>query len=85
MATTRDPQGKHKTAATAAGVGLPLAFLLGYFFPDMEPQNAVGFTALFAWAASFVGSTARDWIHEMEASDPPERPGFWIRKVANIG
>lgn len=82
---TRDPQTKGKAAATAAGVGVPLAFLIGFFFPDMEPQNAVGFTSLFAWGAGYIGSTARDWVHEMEASEPPERPNFWIRKLSQIG
>ncbi len=84
-AATRDPQTRGRTAATAAGVGFPLAFLIAFLFPDMEPATAVGFTSLLAWLVAFIGSTARDWIHEMETSEPPQSPGFLLKKLSRVG
>lgn len=83
--STRAPQTKAATAATASLATFPLGFVLAQVFPQMTAEVAVGVTALIGWVIGFAGATARDWIFELKNQTPPGIVGFWVKQLSKVG
>ena len=80
---TRDPRSSTATATSHATLTGALSIGLPMLFPDI-PAEAVGIIlGAVVMASGALGHLARDWSHECESQDPPEKASFLVRTLGN--
>jgi hypothetical protein len=78
---TRDPRAALSTAkGTVTWTGL-IAGAMPLVFPQLAPAYVGLILGGIILSSGLAGSIARDRIHDLETSDPPQEPGFLLQQI----